>query len=91
MKAEDVVLGSKYRDTVSGYTGIAINKTEWMNGCWRVQLQANMKDTKDGKPDDGWVVDVEQIVPVGRPKKKKQPKRTGGGRPSPQRRRDPGR
>jgi hypothetical protein len=34
-----VKLGSKYRDTLTGFVGIAICQTAWFNGCDRVSLQ----------------------------------------------------
>lgn len=40
-------LGSKYRDRITGFVGIAICQTAWYNGCDRVSLQPPVD--KDGK------------------------------------------
>jgi hypothetical protein len=87
MEARDVVLGSKYKDEITGYQGTAIAETRWLNGCVRFLLQ---RANKDGKPEDEWF-DVQQLSPFGRPKKTKKPKLTGGPRPNPQRQKDPSR
>lgn len=57
MKASKLSLGSKVRDTVSGWEGIATSKTEWMNGCVRIGVDGA---DKDGAPK-AYTFDVEQI------------------------------
>lgn len=63
MRAEDVVLGARHRDTVSGWEGVATARYHYMNGCVRIELSAS---DKDGKPE-GFVFDVQQVEPVGPP------------------------
>jgi hypothetical protein len=43
-------LGSKYRDIITGFEGIAVAQTAWYNGCDRVSLQPPVD--KDGKMQD---------------------------------------
>ncbi len=76
MKEEKIKLGQKVKDIVSGFTGIAICRMEYLNGCVRYTVQA--KKTKDNEVPN-MDVDVEQLVKVddGLLKKKKVTK-TGG-------------
>lgn len=81
-------LGDKARDTVSGFSGVCVARTEWLNGCWRHTLQPQGLD-KDGKPQGTETFDefqleleVRQQVPVGS-------KETGGPRQGPSRAPDP--
>lgn len=57
-----VKLGTKVRDKVTGLVGIAIARTEWLNGCARIVIQP--QETKDGKPVDTTCVDEPQIEVV---------------------------
>jgi hypothetical protein len=77
MKQNEVVLGNRYRDTVSGWEGVATGRFEYMNGCFRICLGGT---DKDGQPED-FVFDVEQIVPVDAPAvERSAPSPTGGPR-----------
>ena len=53
------MLGKKVRDTVTGVTGIAIAKIEYMNGC--VQYNIQPKVVKDGVAAEARWVDVGQL------------------------------
>jgi len=44
-----IKLGSKVRDTLTGFSGIATGRTDWMYGCSRICIEPNKLD-KDGKP-----------------------------------------
>lgn len=59
---ENVKLGQRVRDTISGIEGIVIARTEWLYGCSRVTVQP--EGAKDGKPYDYFVVDEPQLEPV---------------------------
>lgn len=52
-----IPLGSKCRDTVSGWEGTATARYEYMNGCVRYEISAH---DKDGKPES-FVFDEQQI------------------------------
>lgn len=43
-----IKLGVMAKDTISGFTGVVIAKTEWLYGCVRVGLAREETD-KDGK------------------------------------------
>lgn len=74
MKAE-IELGQKIRDKVSGIEGIAVARTEFLNGCVRITLQP--KGKKDGTlPDEKWF-DSQQLEVVGQGIKTTQ-RNTGG-------------
>lgn len=85
MARPNINLGDLARDTITGFTGVAVSKTEWLNGCVRVQLQ-NQK-LHEGKPVEGQVFDIEQMELVEPRKVKADP--SGGDRPSIARARDP--
>lgn len=52
-----IELGSKVRDSVSGWTGIATARYEYLNGCERYEVSAH---DKEGKPE-GFTFDWQQI------------------------------
>lgn len=59
-----VRLGSRVRDLITGLTGIAIARTEWLYGCARVVVEPT--ELRDGKPMDAVWFDeqrVEEIEP----------------------------
>ena len=60
----NIKLGYKYKDKISGFTGIAVSSTKFINGCDRISLQA--KVDKDGSlPKEKWFDDI-QLVQVGK-------------------------
>lgn len=82
-----VILGNKYRDTISEWEGVATGRFDYLNGCQRVMLAGS----KDGKPEE-FVFDVQQLVDLdGNPadsapaKEKESSKRVGGPRSAPSR------
>lgn len=90
MTKVNVQLGDEARDTVSGFTGVCVARTEWLNGCWRMSLQPKALD-KDGKPQATQTFDDFQLEVT---KPKLQPigsKETGGPRDEPSRASDPSR
>lgn len=60
---QTIVLGQTYRDRVSGWTGVAVARHEYLNGCVRYELAAS---DKDGKPES-FVFDEQQIVSIDAP------------------------
>ena len=70
-----IELGSKVKDSITGFTGIATARHEYMNGCIRYAIQADK--LKDGKPIDPEVFDVQQLV-VLKSKKPARKKKPGG-------------
>ena len=49
-------------DIITGFTGIVVGKTEWLNGCIRYGIQS--KTLKDGLPVDIQWFDSPQLVLV---------------------------
>lgn len=56
---EQVKLGCLAQDSITGFTGVVVAITEWLNGCRRITIQP--KELKDGKPIDGHTFDAEQV------------------------------
>ena len=73
----EIKLGEKVKDIVSDFTGIAICRMEYMNGCVRYTVQG--KQVKSSKDVPTMDIDMEQLVRVddGMLKKKKV-SNTGG-------------
>jgi len=55
-------LTSELRDTISGLKGIAAARCQYMNGCLKYEIQP--KGLKDGKIQDSYWIDEEQLVLV---------------------------
>ena len=58
-------LGDALKDDVTGFAGVVVAKTFWLNGCVRLTLQPR-KVGKDGKPFESQTFDVEQLSLVTR-------------------------
>jgi hypothetical protein len=82
----DIKLGDVAADTISGFEGVVVSKTEWLNGCVRLQLAP--RKLHEGKPIEGHVFDIEQLVLVTDNQKTKAAA-GGGDRPNPTRVKDP--
>jgi len=54
-----IKLGSKVRDNITGFEGIAIARTEWLHGCARVTIQP--QGLHDGKPIESHTFDEQQV------------------------------
>ena len=81
---DQIQLGDEVKDIVSGFTGIATAKTEFLNGCVRVSIDPPVD--KEGKHVDGRWFDQEQVEVIQRGKVKRKPAMqksttTGGDRP----------
>ena len=62
-----IKLGSKVRDKVSGLVGIAISRTEYINGCIQYSVMPKMKKGAQEMPS--WTIDEIQLVST-EPKRK---------------------
>lgn len=58
-RPEGLKLGDKARDRISGFTGIVVAITEWLNGCRRITICP--QELKDGKPVESHTFDAEQV------------------------------
>ncbi|KKM88422.1 hypothetical protein LCGC14_1258970 [marine sediment metagenome] len=57
-----IKLGQFVRDKITGNEGTAVARTEWMNGCVRINIQP--LGSKDGCPFETFVVDEPQLEVV---------------------------
>jgi len=75
----EVPLGTLMRDKVTGWTGIAIAKVTFLNGCVQYSLKPQNLD-KDGKLIDSSTIDCQQleVIGVGLAPKEAPKKLTGG-------------
>jgi len=69
-------LGDKVKDSVSGFTGIAICRHVYLNGCARITLQPLIK--KNGELPEAENFDEPQLKVVKRRVVKEGKKDTGG-------------
>lgn len=55
-------LGDKVKDSVTGFTGIAIGRTQWLHGCDRIIVQPAVDKT--GKMGENAQFDEPQLILV---------------------------
>lgn len=79
---KNVPLGTKLRDRVTGFVGIATAKIEFLNGCVQFSLKPSNLD-KDGKVYEAQQFDCQQLeyVDEGIAPKAEPKKPTGGNMP----------
>ena len=77
-----IKLGQYVKDEITGFEGVAVSITEWMNGCRRIGIQS--KEMHEGKPIEIEWVDEKQVAKV-KPGRIKQVAATGGPRQDPKR------
>lgn len=82
-----IQLGQKCRDIISGFVGVAVCRTEWINGCDRVTLQPSID--KDGKLPDQHTFDEPNLRVIEDTPIANHDTGLGGPRPEPQRAIDP--
>lgn len=54
-----VSLGSKVRDSISGFTGIATGRSDFQYGCSRILIEPS--ELHDGKPVEGHWFDEQRV------------------------------
>ena len=76
-----IKLGDKVKDKVTGFTGIAVSKTEYLHGCKRISIAS--PKLHEGKPVAWQTFDEPQLelVESGVVKVKPEEAFTGGPRP----------
>ena len=70
-----IKLGDRVKDSITGFKGIAIARSEWLNGCKRIEIQPEI--LKDGKIVEADWFDERQIVLIKSNAFPKQPPRHG--------------
>lgn len=83
MAKQKVELGDVVKDKITGFVGVVISRTEWLNGCVRFMVQP--EKLKDGKPRDAETFDLQQLEVVKIAKVKPPEAHPGGPRPDPKR------
>lgn len=53
------ILGNRIKDAVTGFTGIAVARIEYINGCVQYGIKPNVD--KDGKMQEVHYIDQEQL------------------------------
>jgi hypothetical protein len=71
-----ICLGDEAKDTVTGFSGVAVSRTEYLNGCTRVCLQPPIG--KDGKLPTYEAFDEPQLRVLKVQKVPRGPTNTGG-------------
>jgi hypothetical protein len=71
-----IQLGDEAKDTVTGFTGVVVSRTDYLNGCTRVCLQPPV--AKDGKLPDYATFDEPQLKVLKAQKVPRGPINTGG-------------
>jgi hypothetical protein len=79
-KQERLELGKRYRDTITGFEGVATAQTEYLFGCFRVGLCGVL----NGEPKD-FTFDAPQLEVVEAAPAIKPQQRTGGPHATPSR------
>lgn len=75
-------LGDLVKDSVTGYRGIVVARTEWLNGCYRLTMQSDTLD-KDGKPQPTETFDEPQLILIEKGVVHCGSRDTGGPKPTP--------
>ena len=73
---KEIELGSKVKCKITGFTGIAVARTEFINGC--VQYGVVGKVGKDSKYPEEIGIDAESLEVISKKKKKLVKNDTGG-------------
>jgi hypothetical protein len=84
MSEQKIGLGDLVRDRVTGFEGIVVARTEWLNGCARLTVQPQKLDEK-GKPVEADSFDDMQCVVLERERISTVQTDTGGPRETPKR------
>ncbi len=58
-----IKLGSRVRDNITGFTGIATGKVEFLHGCTRILIEPE-KLEDNGKPVEGQYFDEQRVEVV---------------------------
>lgn len=77
MKNFEFELGAELRDTITGFTGVVVCRTQWLHGCNVYGLQPRGLEKEGGKPKERAHFDepaLELVIPSVAPK----PRKTGG-------------
>lgn len=71
-----VELGQIVKDRVTGFTGMVVAISTWLNGCNRIGVQSQT-EKKDGLPIEPYFVDEQQLDVIEQVKEPVKEKRGG--------------
>ena len=71
-----IKLGDKVRCKVSGFVGVAVVRSEFINGCVQYDVQGRV--SKDNKIPESVGIDQQSLEVIKTPKKKVVKRKTGG-------------
>lgn len=57
--SNEIALGSRVRDSYTGFSGIATGKTNWLYGCSRILIEPT--ELHDGKPIEAVWFDEQRV------------------------------
>ncbi len=60
MEGKRIKLGQRVRDKITGFTGVAVSRCEYLNGCIQYSVQPPV-DEKNLIPKDQWI-DEQQLI-----------------------------
>lgn len=78
-----IKLGQVVKDRITGYKGVVISETRWLNGCLRYMVQS--QKLVDDKPTEAQCFDVEQLEVLTKEPAFEPNKPGGGPMPAPKR------
>jgi hypothetical protein len=87
--SKEIALGDEVKDEITGFTGIVVGMTSWLNGCDTVGIRS--RELKDGIPTEVQWFDDNQIKVVKKGAVKLDTSDPGGPQPNPTRQVAPGR
>lgn len=61
-----VLLGSRVKDIITGMTGVAVARSEWLYGCARIAVES-VELKKDGSPSDCMWLDEQRVEQLPEP------------------------
>ena len=73
-----IKLGDKVKDKITGFIGVAVARTEFLNGCVQYEVQPKRLD-KDHKIVESVSIDEQSLEVMSVKKKKVVKKETNGG------------
>jgi len=59
MKTQNIQLGDTVQSIISGFTGVAVSETKYINGC--IQIEVQPKVDKDNKIQECVSIDIENL------------------------------
>jgi len=71
-------LGDKVKDTLTGYIGICYAKTQFLHGCTRIGIQAEVNQEDNKIPDNRWLDEPQGELLVKGVLKVDEERKTGG-------------